>query len=74
MTQLISQHDLPYASETDKLNDAVWLGHRMAELFPFELERKQELLELTDSIKRLDQLLKWVNETDELSQIQLNSD
>lgn len=69
MSQLISQHELPYESGTDKLNDAVWLGHRLAELFPFDLKQKQELLELTDSIERLDRLLEWINETNALDQI-----
>lgn len=69
MSQLIKQYELPYESDTDKLNDAVWLGHRLAELFPFDLNKKQKLLELTDSIERLDRLLNWINETKEFEQM-----
>ena len=41
------------------LNDAVWLGYRLAELMPASLQEKQQLLELTDPLERLDQLLEW---------------
>ena len=41
------------------LNDAVWLGYRLAELMPASLQEKQQLLELTDPLERLDRLLEW---------------
>lgn len=39
------------------LQDAVWLGYRLAELLPLELAERQALLELTDPLQRLQILL-----------------
>jgi hypothetical protein len=46
---------LAYAPE--QLDDAVWVGYRLAELLPLSDIEKQNLLELTDPIKRLQDLL-----------------
>ena len=66
--QLVQQLRLPYQDELEKSADAVWLGHRLAELLPFELEIKQALLELPDSIERMQHLQTLVNETDKFDQ------
>lgn len=66
--QLVQQLRLPYQDELEKSADAVWLGHRLAELLPFELEIKQALLELPDSIERMQHLQTLVNETDKFNQ------
>lgn len=63
--KLVEQLRHPYQQELEKSTDAVWLGNRLAELLPFELETKQALLELPDSIERMQQLQALVNETDE---------
>jgi len=39
-----------------RLDDAAWVGHRLAEILPLELSRKQSLLEMDDPIQRLDAL------------------
>jgi uncharacterized protein len=38
------------------LDDAVWVGHRLAEILPIAAAEKQFCLELTDPIQRLDLL------------------
>lgn len=39
-----------------RLDDAAWVGHRLAEILPLPLNEKQALLELDDPVQRLDQL------------------
>ena len=39
-----------------RLDDAAWVGHRLAEILPIPLEDKQAYLELNDPIERLDVL------------------
>jgi Lon protease-like protein len=43
--------------EPTKLQDAVWVGCRLAELLPFGNSKKQRLLELTDPLDRLQLLV-----------------
>jgi Lon protease-like protein len=39
-----------------RLDDAAWVGHRLAEILPIKLSEKQMCLELDDPIQRLDVL------------------
>jgi Lon protease-like protein len=39
-----------------RLDDAAWVGHRLAEILPIELQLKQSFLEMDDPIQRLDAL------------------
>ena len=41
----------------ERLDDANWVGYRLAELLPLAAIEKQQLLELEDPVKRLDSLL-----------------
>ena len=41
----------------ESLQDAVWVGYRLAELLPLSGIEKQHLLELTDPIERLQNLM-----------------
>jgi Lon protease-like protein len=45
------------AYSPDKLDDANWVGYRLAELLPLAAIEKQQLLELNDPLKRLGELL-----------------
>jgi uncharacterized protein len=45
-----------YASIDLKLDDAAWVGHRLAEILPIPLADKQAYLETYDPIERLDRL------------------
>jgi Lon protease-like protein len=46
-----------YQHVEKKFDDAAWVGARLTELLPIELNDKQALLELGDPIARLDALL-----------------
>jgi Lon protease-like protein len=39
-----------------RLDDAAWVGYRLAEILPIPLADKQSILELDDPIQRLDVL------------------
>jgi Lon protease-like protein len=39
-----------------RLDDAAWVGYRLAEVLPLEARAKQELLEITDAAARLERL------------------
>ncbi|HEY2679346.1 MAG TPA: LON peptidase substrate-binding domain-containing protein [Steroidobacteraceae bacterium] len=45
-----------YADIEMHLDDAAWVGFRLAEILPIAATQKQQLLELDDSIRRLDAL------------------
>ena len=49
-------HQYPSWSE-ERLDDAVWVGYRLAELLPLGGIEKQHLLELSDPIERLQSLV-----------------
>ena len=39
-----------------RLDDAAWIGYRLAEILPLDARTKQELLEITDAAARLERL------------------
>jgi Lon protease-like protein len=45
-----------YADIEMRLDDAAWVGHRLAEILPIPLADKQTYLELDDPVQRLDAL------------------
>jgi uncharacterized protein len=45
-----------YAKIEMRLDDAAWVGHRLAEILPIPLAEKQDYLEFADPIERLDRL------------------
>jgi Lon protease-like protein len=45
-----------YADIEMRLDDAAWIGYRLAEILPIALPDKQRLLEIEDPIQRLDAL------------------
>jgi Lon protease-like protein len=44
----------PYAKLPTRLDEAAWVGHRLAEIMPISLDDKQIYLELSDPVERLD--------------------
>lgn len=44
-----------------RLDDAAWVGYRLAEILPLDARIKQELLELTDSNERLARLRRFLD-------------
>lgn len=49
-------------SEQTEFGDAAWVGYRVAEMLPIPHTAKQALLELTDSVARLDMLLRHLGQ------------
>ena len=49
----------PYAHVEAHYEDAGWLGNRWAEILPLAATEKQQLLELTDPLARLEQVAAW---------------
>jgi Lon protease-like protein len=45
-----------YAGIEMRLDDAAWVGHRLAEILPIPLADKQAYLEIVDPLERLDRL------------------
>ena len=45
-----------YAKIDMRLDDAAWVGYRLAEILPIPLPDKQSYLELDDPVERLDRL------------------
>jgi len=45
-----------YATIDMHLDDAAWVGHRLAEILPLPLADKQSYLEIDDPLERLDRL------------------
>ncbi|MEI2421609.1 hypothetical protein V6O07_15140, partial [Arthrospira platensis SPKY2] len=45
-----------YRHVTPDFGDASWVGCRLAELLPIELEQKQHCLELSEPVRRLEYL------------------
>jgi Lon protease-like protein len=56
LATVLPQLDELYSNIELRLDDAAWVGHRLAEILPIPLPDKQSLLELDDPLERLDQL------------------
>jgi len=56
LRQAFEQAGHPYTEMVKKYAEAGWVGYRLAELLPFKLSFKQELLELNDPLQRLQRI------------------
>jgi Lon protease-like protein len=56
LRRVMPQLGEPYSSMEMNLDDAAWVGHRIAEILPMAAADKQFCLELQDPIERLDAL------------------
>jgi len=54
--ELSARLDLPQVQDTARYDEASWLGYRLAEILPITTAEKQELLEIDDSIERLNRV------------------
>lgn len=54
--ELLDKAGHHYAAVPQRFADASWVGFRLTELLPVSMSRKQQLLELTDPLERLQQL------------------
>ena len=53
LTRLIAQHGTTIFAEPHRLDDAAWVGYRLAEIIPFPPAQRQKLLAMEDSLARL---------------------
>lgn len=54
LERLVEQAGGPYAqADRARFDDASWVGFRLAELLPLQLQERQQLLEITDPVERL---------------------
>ena len=60
LRRLLEQFESLYRHITPMFDDASWVGYRLSELLPLPVARKQQLLELEDPVRRLDQLAEVV--------------
>ena len=54
MKSVLPQLGEVYTDMVMRLDDAAWVGHRLAEILPIPLTDKQMCLELDDPIQRLE--------------------
>lgn len=57
-----SARETPVFAEPHEFDNAVWVGCRLSEILPLPLIAKQKLLELTDTIARLDLLQNYIEQ------------
>ncbi len=56
LSSVLPQLGEVYANIDMRLDDAAWVGHRLAEILPIPLSEKQAYLEIGDPVERLDRL------------------
>lgn len=54
--EMFTQIGHPYTTLPKHYDDASWIGYRLAELLPMALVQKQQFLQMTDPIERLEQI------------------
>ncbi len=59
---VVSEQDHPIFAEPYEFGDAAWVGYRLAEILPVPAAAKQKLLELTDSVARLEILQRFLEQ------------
>lgn len=59
---VVAEQERPIFAEPHEFGNAVWVGYRLAEILPVPLAAKQKLLELTDSLARLDILQRFLEQ------------
>ena len=61
LERLIEQVGGPHAkAERARFDDASWIGFRLAEMLPLAMPERQQLLQFTDPLQRLQQLMAWL--------------
>ena len=59
---VVAGQDRPIFAEPHEFGSAAWVGYRLTEILPVPLAAKQKLLELTDSLARLDILQRFLEQ------------
>jgi Lon protease-like protein len=59
---ILAQIDARHVPPPHHFNDAAWVGYRLSELLPIQRAAKQKLLELEDSLSRLEIITKYLEQ------------
>ena len=62
LERVVAEQDPPIFAEPHQFGSAPWVGYRLTEILPVPLAAKQKLLELTDSLARLDILQRFLEQ------------
>ncbi|CAK0739317.1 Lon N-terminal domain-containing protein [Gammaproteobacteria bacterium] len=65
LEELLNRLDAVYDPGPRRLDDAVWVSSRLAEVLPLGLAFKQVLLELDDPLARLERIVAWLADPEE---------
>lgn len=49
-----NRYELPFLTDSERFDEANWVSDRLADLLPFEISAKQELLEMDNALHRFD--------------------
>ncbi|MEO7062667.1 MAG: LON peptidase substrate-binding domain-containing protein [Dokdonella sp.] len=61
LERVLEQMGAPFATyDRARLDDAAWVGFRLAEVLPLEASEKQHVLQMTDPLQRLVQLAHYL--------------
>ena len=61
LQQILPQTGQNHQTTPEQWDDAVWIGYRLIEHLPLEVEDKQQLLELNSPLERLDGLAHYIH-------------
>jgi Lon protease-like protein len=59
---ILAQIDAKHVPPPHHFNDAAWVGYRLSELLPIQRAAKQKLLELEDSLSRLEIISRYLEQ------------
>lgn len=62
LERVVAEQERPIFAEPHEFGNAAWVGYRFAEILPVPLAAKQKLLELTDSLARLEILQRFMEQ------------
>lgn len=62
LERVVAEQDRPIFAEPHEFGNAAWVSYRLAEILPVPLAAKQKLLELTDSLARLEILRRFLEQ------------
>ncbi|CAK0773837.1 Lon N-terminal domain-containing protein [Gammaproteobacteria bacterium] len=65
LEELLNRLGAVYDPGPRRMDDAVWVGGRLAEVLPLGLAFKQTLLELDDPLERLERIVAWLADPEE---------
>lgn len=60
LQRLLEQFGKPFSELEHHPEDALWVGNRLTDVLPLPLHDKQKLLEMTDSLARVEWISAWI--------------